>query len=94
MKVKALIYCTKALNKGAYLVNYLGYRFVKMEESEKSKFEILNGKIVCECEVETEEMKEIGSGEPLLFETKTLDSLEVCKHSCLKMEELSDYLYN
>lgn len=93
-KIKSLIYCTKALKKGAYLVNYLGYRFVKMEKNEKAKFDILNGKIVCECDIETEELTQLGCGEPMLFTTKTLDSLEVCKRSCLKTEELSDYLYN
>lgn len=88
MKTKALIYCTKAKP-------YLFKRIDKFATINLYNGEWLyNGKIVCECEVDTEEMKEIGSGEPLLFVTKTLDSLEVCKHSCLKTEELSDYLYN
>lgn len=103
-KVKTLLYCTKAkpmLRIGkepmknqnrsrTYNTNEYKYftQYIKEEMYEA------NGKIVCECDIETEELTQLGCGEPMLFTTKTLDSLEVCKRSCLKTEELSDYLYN
>lgn len=95
-KIKSLIYCTKALKKGAYLVNYLGYRFVKMEENEKAKFDILNGKIVAECEVETEEIEDKVSYFDSWFNeghhTKTLSNKELEKCSCLSYQDLIKYL--
>lgn len=90
MKVKALIYCTKELNKGAYLVNYFGYRFVKMEENEKANFDILNGKIACECEVETEELLT----NTFLYKTKTLSFSELCERSCFDFDKFYKYLGN
>lgn len=95
-KIKSLIYCTKALKKGAYLVNYLGYRFVKMEENEKAKFDILNGKIVAECEIETEEIEDKVSYFDSWFNeghhTKTLSTKELEKRSCLSYQDLIKYL--
>lgn len=101
-KVKALLYCTKAK---PYLVQSLAKPMHTLDAKNPYNFnwkvvkkgfsnDRLNGKIVAECEVETEELTQLGCGEPMLFTTKTLDSLEVCKRSCLKTEELSDYLYN
>lgn len=101
-KVKALLYLTKAK---PYLVQSLAKPMHTLDANNPYNFnwkvvkkgfsnDRLNGKIVAECEVETEELTQLGCGEPMLFTTKTLDSLEVCKRSCLKTEELSDYLYN
>lgn len=97
-KVKALLYCTKAkplMEKSddtCYEIGMSSRYIIGNDRLEIVK--PLNGKIVCECDIETEELTQLGCGEPMLFTTKTLDSLEVCKRSCLKTEELSDYLYN
>lgn len=97
-KVKALLYCTKAkplMEKSddtCYEIGMSSRYIIGNDRLEIVK--PLNGKIVCECDIETEELTQLGCEEPMLFTTKTLDSLEVCKRSCLKTEELSDYLYN
>lgn len=99
---KCLIYCCRAK---PYLVQGLAKPMHTLDANNPYNFnwkvvkkgfssDRLNGKIVCECDIETEELTQLGCGEPMLFTTKTLDSLEVCKRSCLKTEELSDYLYN
>lgn len=98
MKTKCLMYCTKAkplMEKSddtCYEIGMSSRYIIGNDRLEIVK--PLNGKIVCECDIETEELTQLGCGEPMLFTTKTLDSLEVCKRSCLKTEELSDYLYN
>ena len=93
MKIKALLYCTKNKVNCAYLVNYFGYRFVRMEEREKESFDILNGKIVCECEVDTEEIKLIENEEQdMFFETNSMKGQTLDKRSCLKEYELDNYL--
>ena len=99
---KLLLYCTKAT---PYLVQGLAKPMHTLDANNPYNFnwklvkkgfsnDRLNGKIVAECDCEKEELTQLGCGEPMLFTTKTLDSLEVCKRSCLKTEELSDYLYN
>lgn len=92
MKIKALLYCCKEKNRGDRLVRdeHYGNPFW-LYGAITYNYESLNGKIACECEVETEELTPIGRD---MFITETLDCFEILRHSCLKIEELSDYLYN
>lgn len=88
MKTKVLFYCTKGTPK-TQLVKYKN----KCELCYRSKYENdvknsrLNGKIVCECEVECEEI--FGS---LIYSTDTLSAIELEKKSCLSQHRLFDYL--
>ena len=93
MKIKALLYCCKATKKNDYLTKIWINQYELSSLKEVVEQDTLNGKIVCECEVETEELTQIGCGGDI-FITQTLDYFEILRHSCLKMEELSDYLYN
>jgi predicted transcriptional regulator len=91
MKIKTLLYCTKA---NPYLYKSLSRKGLYITERNKlngvMRGNELNGKIVCECEVDTEEIKSYHCDG--LYTTKSLDSLEILKHSCLKLEELDEYL--
>ena len=106
MKVKALLYCTKAkpmLRIGkepmknqnrsrTYNANEYEYftQYIKEEMYEA------NGKIVAECEVETEEIEDKVSYFDSWFNeghhTKTLSNKELEKRSCLSYQDLIKYL--
>lgn len=92
--MKLLLYCTKAK---PYILKYNDGKYKEIasfyNKQDLATCDLLNGKIVGECDFEVEEIKELGGGEGLLFFTKTLDSLEIVKQACLKTEELADYLY-
>ena len=56
--------------------------------------EVLNGKIVAECDFEVEDLR-IVEDDPLgtyWYETKTLSENEVLEKSCLTSDELCEYL--
>ena len=101
--MKLLLYCTKS--KPLLWDNRSFKKYMEEKGIEEPSFitsndmqtsfvaDLLNGKIVAECDFEVEEIKELGGGEGLLFYTKTLDCLEIVKKACLKTEELADYLY-
>jgi predicted transcriptional regulator len=70
-----------------------------MEESEKANFEILNGKIACECEIDTEIINSLYHSDSnyscydyITFQTNTMDSDTLEKRSCLEDEQLEEYL--
>ena len=99
-KVKALLYCTK---KAPYLVNddytfknkTIHYTHYKEPGSWGLFF---NGKILAECEVETEEIRLSAYSDYedkiYLFDTPTLTNDELTQKSCLCNDELDDYLIN
>lgn len=87
MIMKALLYCTKVK---PYLLDYKPYCFVTTDKTTGA----LNGKIVAECDIDTEEI--IIMGEPRWYPdlpiTKTLTAPELEKKSCLDRCTLLDYL--
>lgn len=95
--MKALLYCTKSKKKLFYDVVWRKwmYGFDKPHD----KFPSVNGTIVAECEVETEEIRlseypyyeDCSVG---LFDTPTLTNDELLRKSCLNDDELEDYLTN
>lgn len=98
-KVKVLLYCTK---KAPYLVNddfpleNEPIYFTHYKEVGSCGLP-LNGKIVAECEVETEEIKlseypYYDDCSIALFDTPTLTNDELLDKSCLHHNELNDYL--
>lgn len=117
MKVKALLYCTKARhnllreyeNKTIFIGctsrsdchNY-DSEYGMNSQYERECCECLNGKIVAECDIETEEIKlgkyieyEGWSYEwTYEFETGTLDKYDLESKSCLSKEQMEDYLIN
>lgn len=100
MKIKALLYCCK---NGKKLVKGLDDYFLEIHSDNyywkkgMSSPMGLNGKIVCECEVETEEIGQHrisldnGCGYDLFYETDTLEDLELQQRSCLDTQQLSNY---
>lgn len=99
-KVKTLLYCTKAkpyLVKDDFpLENELIY-FTHYKEPGSCGLP-LNGKIVAECEVETEEIKLSAYSDYedkiYLFDTPTLTNDELTEKSWLCNDELDNYLIN
>lgn len=90
MKTKVLFYCTKGTPK-TQLVKYKN----KCELCHRSKYENdaknsrLNGKIVCECEVELDKLEtEFYIEEPLYKEYGTYQAL---KRICLEQLDIVDY---
>lgn len=99
-KVKALLYCTK---KAPYLVKddfpYENEPIYFTHYKEPGSWGLpLNGKIVAECEVETEEISLSAYSDYedtiYLFDTPTLRNDELTQKSCLFNDELDDYLIN
>lgn len=106
MKVKMLLYCTKGK---PYLRDYRGMavfnKFVVSPTERPFTSDdmqpILNGKIVAECEVETEEISfqvpssygcyEWGDEEKCYEGSKT-ENYDLLKKSCLTEEEIDNYL--
>lgn len=96
MKIKALLYTTKAKPILRKLDNYFldehadNYYWKKGQVAPYN----FNGKITAECEYEVEEICsekiDIGVGYEPLFYTKTTD--DISKGSCLTQFEIEDYL--
>lgn len=86
---KVLFYCTKSKNKLWY-EPILGKWLTGIERTDKKNFAV-NGKIVAECEVETEKIVLSQKGN---FYTPTLNTKELLEKSCLTKEQLSEYLNN
>lgn len=102
-KVKVLLYCTKAKpfllehktddNQVLYVTTRLG----NLDCLRINHKKVLNGKIVAECEVETEEIRlseypYYDDCSIALFDTPTLTNDELLDKSCLHHNELNDYL--
>jgi predicted transcriptional regulator len=96
MKVKTLIYCTKATKKNDYLTKVWNNQYELSSLKEVSENDTLNGKIVCECEVDTEEIEDKVSYFDSWFNeghhTKTMSNKELEKRSCLSYQDLCKYL--
>jgi len=114
-KIKALLYCTKSkplLWNNRSFEKYMEEKGIKepsyiTSNDMQTSFvaDLLNGKIVAECDYEVEKIKLIETPEyagsecntflydvSLNFETETLTEDELCKQSCLSSEQLK--LYN
>lgn len=98
MKVKALIYCTKAKpqlvkHNNGYNLNNLPKCNWELKEYEEVE---LNGKIVCECEIDTEEIECVRADFNDFIEyhyiTKHLQEKELIKRSCVDFPKLQNYL--
>ena len=104
-KIKLLLYCTK---QPPYLIrfgNCYGYNqfdtsFCKEEHISAYEYgqEILNGKIVAECDFEVEHLYNAYSpyreNDIHYFDTDTLNEAELIKKSCLSNLELENYFKN
>lgn len=102
-KVKVLLYCTKAKPflipiKNDNQILYETFQFGNLDYWRISHKKVLNGKIVAECEVETEEIRLSAYSDYedkiYLFDTPTLTNDELTQKSCLCNDELDDYLIN
>ena len=94
-KLKLLLYCTKAK---PYVMKCKDgkYRQIASFYSKKNLIgcELLNGKIVAECDFEVEDLR-IVDDDPLgayWYETKTLSENEILEKACLTSDELFEYL--
>ena len=99
-KVKALLYCTKKqpyLVKDDYTFKNKTIYFTHYKEPGSCGLP-LNGKIVAECDIKTEEIKLSAYNDYedkiYLFDTSTLTNDELTQKSCLCNDELDDYLIN
>ena len=90
---KCLLYCTKAK---PYLFEYDNDRFAFLECRLEDKLcfenEILNGKIVAECEIETEKLKKLSLVERRNGFLRYENEEEILKQSCLSELQLREYL--
>ena len=101
-KVKVLLYCTKKqpyLVKDDFPLENEHIYYIHYKKDPRCFGLPLNGKIVVQCEVETEEI--IISEYPYyddcsvcLLDTPTLNHDELLDKSCLSDNELDDYLIN
>lgn len=94
MKIKALLYCTKAKpqlvkHNNGYNLNNLSKCNWELKEYEEVE---LNGKIVCECEVETEEIIALEFEDYYHLKKSHIGDKELMKRSCLELYDLIDYL--
>lgn len=95
---KLLLYCVKAKpylncdfgkdNHEEYSGNWNIYLADKQDECSN----IVNGKIVAECDYEVEKIKLKTNSYEAWFETKTLDEEQLIEKSCLRVDELYNYL--
>ena len=83
---KVLFYCTKGK---PYLCRNYDDKF-KLS-NKPPVLDSLNGKIVAECEVETEKIVLLQKGS---YYTPTLNTKELLEKSCLTKKQLSEYLNN
>lgn len=92
MKTKCLMYCTKALPN----LHRLDENEFYNDRDTHYNGLALNGKIVCECDIETEEIEDKISYFDSWFNdghhTKTLSNKELEKRSCLSYQDLIKYL--
>lgn len=91
--MKVLLYCTK---NAPYLLDlrrvYEEVKFDTFKSKEKlTNFNVLNGKIVAECDYEIEEIRMLEDCN-MTFLTQTLSEEELLKKSCLEGYELGNYL--
>lgn len=92
MKIKALLYCTKAKNKNDYLIkNYLDEYVLVSKYLTNTKL-ALNGKIVCECNIETEEIDTGELSEHVYEDYYRSDIDMILERSCLTGEQMAEYL--
>ncbi len=86
---KVLLYCTKGKPSLLNLLNGTDYRLdckeLWKEYNPNDVYDVLNGKIVAKCEVETEEIENSDLINKLTRE-------ELLNKSCLTEEQLSNYL--
>lgn len=94
--MKLLLYCTKSkpyLIGGYHKPYYLdkGGKHSVMD----SRDDILNGKVVGECDFEIEEINNCPDWykEDLIYSTNTLSFDKLLKKSCLDNQQLDNYLY-
>lgn len=95
-KVKVLLYCTKAKpflfehktddNQVLYVTTRLG----NADNLRINHKKVLNGKIVAECEVETEEIRLWGDEIENYFGNN--EEINIEKDSCLNFEQIEQYL--
>lgn len=100
-KAKALLYCTKKqpyLVKDDFPLENEPIYYTQYKEDPHCCGLPLNGKIVAQCEVETEEISLNAYSDYedtiYLFDTPTLRNDELTQKSCLCNDELDDYLIN
>ena len=101
-KVKAILYCTKStpyLVKDDFPLENQPIYYIHYKKDPRCCGLPLNGKIVAQCEVETEEisLSEYPYYEDCsvcLLDTPTLNHDELLDKSCLSDNELDDYLIN
>lgn len=95
---KCLLYCTKVK---PYLIeyesdnDYFAFLECRLEENTKKLHFgeiILNGKIVAECEIETEKLKKLSLNERRNGFLRYENEEEILKESCLSGEQLRHYL--
>ena len=99
-KVKALLYCTKStpyLIKDDFPLENEPIYYIHHKEDPRCFGLPLNGKIIGQCEVETEEIKlseypYYDDCSIALLDTDTLNHDELLCKSCLSDNELDDYL--
>lgn len=104
-KIKGLLYCTKAK---PYIMKYKDGKYKEIasfyNKQDLIDCELLNGTIPCECEIEVEEIEKIYGNNHACFDkdgyfddyadyvTKSIEEIELLKHSCLTSDELENYL--
>lgn len=101
-KVKVLLYCTKKqpyLVKDDFPLENKPIYYTQYKEDPRCCGLPLNGKIVAQCEVETEEISlseypYYDDCSIALLNTDTLTNDELLDKSCLSDNELDDYLIN
>jgi hypothetical protein len=101
MKIKALLYCCKTKPYLYKQQTIVGDKFFTFEPFIINKEDIVNGKIACECEVETEEINYeyygdsnyscYDSGE---YFTKTIEGYDLEERSCVEFDEMIEYFRN
>lgn len=100
-KMKLLLYCTKGNRYDKLLVNNKDLNCIFLNQSKAFYYDdcerfkhlqILNGKIIGECDYELEEIRLVDHTDWWDFETGTMYENELCRKSCLDNDELTDYL--
>ena len=93
--MKILFYCCKAK---PYIMKYKDGKYKEIasfyNKQDLATCDLLNGKIVAECDFEVEEIEKVVDDTlcAYWYETKKLTEIEVLKKSCLMDYELDDYL--
>ena len=101
MKIKALLYCTKAkpylyFAQESRTLMDIDNSFEGYKTTNKNVDEYLNGKIVAECDYEVEEIenKLTNNNSHLELFTGSLTEEELFENSCLSRYEMFNYLKN